>query len=242
MLYSAQCSFHFCSSKYNLPFSISLSFYFCTATEHERIVSELKRGDVVYDMFAGIGPFSVPAAKKFCIVYANDLNPESYRWLEQNIQLNKVKGDIIPSNKDGRDFVKDNVKNDLLNRWKEKTDNPYRIHFVMNLPALAIEFLDVFRGLMSDVDQTSLPHYVVPYVHCHCFSKSETPEDDVRERVEVVLENKLPDDNRIRLVRKVAPNKDMMCISFSLEESVLFAKSSVNGAEPQEKRLKLDPS
>jgi tRNA (guanine37-N1)-methyltransferase len=40
---------------------------------------------------AGVGPFSIPAAKKGCRVYANDLNPASFEWLCENVKLNKVK-------------------------------------------------------------------------------------------------------------------------------------------------------
>jgi tRNA (guanine37-N1)-methyltransferase len=43
-------------------------------------------------MFAGIGPFSIPAAKKGCTVLANDLNPKSYHYLQENRKLNKVRG------------------------------------------------------------------------------------------------------------------------------------------------------
>ena len=46
--------------------------------EHERIVKQLDPSDVVCDMFAGVGPFAIPAAKKGCKVFANDLNPASY--------------------------------------------------------------------------------------------------------------------------------------------------------------------
>ncbi|CAI9548288.1 unnamed protein product, partial [Staurois parvus] len=42
-------------------------------TEHDRITGLLKSGDLVFDVFAGVGPFAIPAAKKNCIVYANDL-------------------------------------------------------------------------------------------------------------------------------------------------------------------------
>jgi tRNA (guanine37-N1)-methyltransferase len=42
------------------------------------------------DVFAGVGPFAIPTAKKGCIVYANDLNPMSYKYLLENISLNKV--------------------------------------------------------------------------------------------------------------------------------------------------------
>ena len=43
------------------------------------------------DVFAGVGPFALPSAKKGSIVYANDLNPSSYEWLNENVKLNKVK-------------------------------------------------------------------------------------------------------------------------------------------------------
>jgi tRNA (guanine37-N1)-methyltransferase len=49
-----------------------------------------KLEDVVADVFAGVGPFSVPAAKKGCAVLANDLNPDSYEYLQLNIRQNKV--------------------------------------------------------------------------------------------------------------------------------------------------------
>jgi len=42
------------------------------------------------DVFAGVGPFAIAAAKKGCIVYANDLNPASYKYLQENVVLNKV--------------------------------------------------------------------------------------------------------------------------------------------------------
>lgn len=42
-------------------------------------------------MFAGVGPFAVPAAKNIrCKVYANDLNPKSYAALLNNAARNKV--------------------------------------------------------------------------------------------------------------------------------------------------------
>lgn len=42
-------------------------------------------------MFAGVGPFAVPAARNIgCRVHANDLNPNSYKYLLQNVQKNKV--------------------------------------------------------------------------------------------------------------------------------------------------------
>ena len=58
--------------------------------EHRRVARGLLPADaVVCDMMAGIGPFAVPAAMRGCRVYANDLNPESARWLRANVDANR---------------------------------------------------------------------------------------------------------------------------------------------------------
>lgn len=59
-------------------------------TEHQRIVGLFKPGEVVVDLMAGIGPFAVPAGKKGVFVWANDKNPESYKYLADIIKRNKV--------------------------------------------------------------------------------------------------------------------------------------------------------
>src|ERR1700710_1664802 len=57
-------------------------------TEHERLVQSFKPGEAVCDVMAGIGPFAIPAGKRKVFVWANDLNPESYRYLESGVQKN----------------------------------------------------------------------------------------------------------------------------------------------------------
>jgi tRNA (guanine37-N1)-methyltransferase len=59
-------------------------------TEHKRITALFAPGEVVADVMAGIGPFAVPAGKKGVFVWANDKNPESYKYLDMAIQRNKV--------------------------------------------------------------------------------------------------------------------------------------------------------
>ena len=51
----------------------------------------IPRGEVVVDVFAGVGPFAVPLAKKGSFVYGNDLNPESSKCMEENSKRNKVR-------------------------------------------------------------------------------------------------------------------------------------------------------
>ncbi|KAF9270710.1 hypothetical protein L218DRAFT_914991 [Marasmius fiardii PR-910] len=75
-------------------------------TEHQRIVDMLKPGEVLADVFSGVGPFALPAAKKGCAVLANDLNPNSFKYLSQNIKDNELTEDVKPFCQDGRDFIR----------------------------------------------------------------------------------------------------------------------------------------
>ncbi|WP_410509582.1 class I SAM-dependent methyltransferase family protein [Methanosarcina hadiensis] len=61
-------------------------------------MSRLGKGEVVVDMFAGIGYFSIPMAvhagpKKIISI---EINPESFAYLKENIRLNHVEDIITP--------------------------------------------------------------------------------------------------------------------------------------------------
>ncbi|CAK8563331.1 unnamed protein product [Lathyrus sativus] len=73
--------------------------------EHKRLVSMFQAGEIICDMFAGIGPFAIPAAQKGCLVYANDLNPNSIHYLKINAKINKVDDHISSYNMDARKFI-----------------------------------------------------------------------------------------------------------------------------------------
>ncbi|XP_068110524.1 tRNA (guanine(37)-N1)-methyltransferase [Hyperolius riggenbachi] len=206
-------------------------------TEHSRITGLLKSGDVVFDVFAGVGPFTIPAARKNSIVYANDLNPESYKWLVHNCKLNKVDKRVQVSNVDGREFIRTVVKSELPEYIKYfSAVKKNSLHIIMNLPAMAVEFLDAFKQLL-DVEPCSEP--VLPTIHCYGFSKEDNPEKDIKEMAEASLGAELGECS-VHLVRNVAPNKEMMCISFELPAKVLFASKPEAEDEPAEKRPRKD--
>ncbi|XP_057769993.1 tRNA (guanine(37)-N1)-methyltransferase 2 isoform X2 [Salvia miltiorrhiza] len=94
--------------QYKATFKLDYSLvYWNSRLEHEhlRLISKFQAGDVVCDMFAGIGPFAIPAAQKGCRVYANDLNPDSARFLKINAETNKVSDLVRTYNLDGRKFI-----------------------------------------------------------------------------------------------------------------------------------------
>ncbi|CAI5504580.1 unnamed protein product [Closterium sp. Naga37s-1] len=135
------------------------------ATERARLVATFTSADVVCDVFAGVGPIAVAAAKRVKRVYGNDLNPSALTFLAQNIIANRVDGKVEIFNLDGRDFIRH-----LLSL-------PRPVHMtriVMNLPADAIEFLDVLKGAFPlGKWGTRTPP---PIIHVYAFSKADNPE------------------------------------------------------------------
>jgi tRNA (guanine37-N1)-methyltransferase len=79
------------------------------------LINQFKPQEVVGDVFAGVGPFAVPAGKKNVLVLANDLNPESYKYLQENVKLNHVENFVKPFNLDGREFIRQSPR--LLFDW-----------------------------------------------------------------------------------------------------------------------------
>ena len=198
-------------------------------TEHERLIKELKKGDVVLDVFAGVGPFSIPAAKKGCLVHANDLNPHSYESLCTNAKANSITQKLKAYNLDGREFIQ-KVIHDLLvpqQPLKEplNTFTECNTRIIMNLPATAVQFLDTFRGLFSSVPSDRRNSIRLPKVYCYCFSKSEaSPDKDALEMVQRSLgvSSLRAGTYSTHTVRSVAPNKVMMKVTFELPPDVAF--------------------
>ncbi|KAL9601380.1 MAG: hypothetical protein Q9219_002556 [cf. Caloplaca sp. 3 TL-2023] len=173
------------------------------STEHSRLVSKFKPGEAICDVMAGVGPFALPAAKKRVWVWANDLNPESYKSLVKNSYRNKVTDFVHSSCEDGHSFIR-TVASQLLNSSRKVTLQPKICrsarstsgqrhprhppvevltepevfsHYVLNLPATATTFLPSFIGLYASQKQLFHPGAGarLPMIHVYCFS---TKSDD----------------------------------------------------------------
>ncbi|KAK0083084.1 hypothetical protein PV325_009341 [Microctonus aethiopoides] len=199
-------------------------------TEHANLLKFMNKDDVLYDVFAGVGPFAIPASRKGVNVLANDLNPESFKWLQSNALANKTKS-VKCYNKDGRDFLKTDVREHILSRRHSNASGVE--HIAMNLPAIAHEFLDVFHNWMND-DEIIQVCKNPPLIHLYCFvkvSKTDDPKSAAQSLVESTLGCKLSNDslNIIHYVRNVAPNKEMMRVSFYLTENIMKFSEPIMG-------------
>ena len=82
--------------------------------ERKRLIDAVKKDEIVVDMFAGIGYFSLGIAKKAKKVYAIEKNPVAFKYLKENIELNKI-GNIIAINADCRNFaVNENINRIIM--------------------------------------------------------------------------------------------------------------------------------
>jgi tRNA wybutosine-synthesizing protein 2 len=75
--------------------------------ERKRITKLVKNGEIIVDMFAGIGYFSIGIAKfsNPKRVYSIEINPKAYRYLCENIRLNRVQEKIVPILGDCKEIV-----------------------------------------------------------------------------------------------------------------------------------------
>ncbi|EFR02228.1 tRNA (guanine-N(1)-)-methyltransferase [Nannizzia gypsea CBS 118893] len=230
--------------------------------EHTYLVGRFKEGEAVCDVMAGVGPFALPAGKKRVFVYANDLNPHGYEKLKEGTARNKVREFVQPFNMDGREFIRHASQELCVNGPRpvkifpkmkrteatEKKSVPPQIyecpptfdHYVMNLPASAIEFLDAFVGVYAGKESLFEPHTERkrPLVHVYCFSTNSDDNAveyaDICNRISERIQYKItPDDMiggtgnqnlelEIRDIRLVSPNKRMFCASFRLPAEVIF--------------------
>ena len=112
------------------------------------------------DLFCGVGPLAVRAAKKNLFVIANDLNPYCHEYLEKNCLINKVDARVLCWNMCAREAMK--------KLYAEKSNLPIDFrspdHIYMNLPVDAIEFLDVLEDYEKRLKTKKMPQ-----VHVNCF-------------------------------------------------------------------------
>jgi tRNA (guanine37-N1)-methyltransferase len=166
-------------------------------TERLRIAGLVSPGDIVLDMFAGVGPFSLLLAKKGAEVIAMDKNPVAVKYLRENALLNKVNNiEILEGD-----------ASELALRYENRAD-----HVIMNLPHSASEFL---LPAMRAAKPEGIVHY-------YCIA----PEEDLY-RDEALIKNAAEEmDVGVQvlykeIVRSYAPHRSNVVIDFRVKKIVI---------------------
>ncbi len=128
------------------------------STERLRIADLVTDGEIIINMFGGVGMFSIVAAKKKkCHVYNIDINPHAAKLCSENVILNKLKGTVKSIEGDAVDIIE-----------KELVTSGDRV--LMLLPERSDEFLDV---AIKALKQNGVLHY---YCHIHSDKKNQVSE------------------------------------------------------------------
>ena len=125
------------------------------SSERTRIAEFVNDGEVVVNMFGGVGIFSIIAAKmKKCTVFNIDINPFATKLCKKNIAINRLVGNVISIHGDASQVINSQLKN--------KSDRT-----LMLLPEKSDEFLD---SAILSTKSGGIIHY---YSHIHADKKSD---------------------------------------------------------------------
>lgn len=126
------------------------------STERDRIAELVQDGEIVINMFGGVGMFSIIAAKrKKCTVYNIDINPIAAKLCEKNIRLNKkLVGKVISIHGDAAKIIEE--------QFRDQGDR-----VLMLLPERSDEFLN---SAILATKSNGIIHY---YSHIHADKKSQ---------------------------------------------------------------------
>jgi tRNA (guanine37-N1)-methyltransferase len=105
------------------------------ATDRHLVTESIGTGERVFDMFAGVGPFVIPAAARGATAVGVDLNPVAVGYLRANAERNGVADRVTAIEGDVRAVTG-------YDGWADRV--------VMNLPHSADEFLDVAVRLAGE--------------------------------------------------------------------------------------------
>jgi tRNA (guanine37-N1)-methyltransferase len=179
---------HGCFFKVDLAhcyFSPRLSY------ERMRIARQVQTGEVVVNMFAGVGCYSIIVAKhsEADRVYSIDINPKTIGYMHENVRLNKVEEKVIPIQGDSKQAI-----------LKKLENSAERV--LMPLPELAYEYLDY--ALTALKPSGGWIHY---YDFTHA-DKGESPMKKVEAKVSEKLHSLGIDFEMLfsRVVRTTGPN------------------------------------
>jgi tRNA wybutosine-synthesizing protein 2 len=113
--------------------------------ERGRLPGIVRRDEVIVDMFAGIGYFTIPVAKTGLPrrIYAIDANPDSIRYLKENLRLNKV-GCVEPVLGDSRNVALSEQADRIIMGYLPRTYEFLPSAFKLLKPAGVIHYHDTF--------------------------------------------------------------------------------------------------
>ena len=183
--------------EYGCTFALDLAaVYFSPrlATERHRVIEQVGSDEHVFDMFAGVGPFVVPAAAQGAQAVGTDINETAIEYLRENAARNGVSECVTAIHGDVREAAHD------YEGWADR--------LVMNLPHSADEFLEAARTIAGE--KCVLHYYDIQHEDDAFGPGTRAIRDVFEPAYEVTVETE-------RVVRSYAPHEDNVVLDVRLE-------------------------
>lgn len=187
------------SCNYHLDAS---SVYFNPRLSHERlrVAQQIKESEVVVDMFAGVGPYSVLIAKLHprSRVHSVDINPSAIKYLKENIFTNGVADRVTPLLGDVRNLSEAKLRG-IADR------------VIMNLPSEAEKYIDAALRILRKEGGL---------INFYQFSQRDTNVDSIKEsfKSSVTAENRqVKSFGFCKQIREVAPGR----VQFAIDAAIV---------------------
>lgn len=171
--------------------------------EHARVAKLVKPGEIIVNMFSGAGLFSIIIAKhsKPRKVYSIDINPEAYRYMLENVALNRVEDIVEPILGDAKEVIKSRLEHSA-NR------------VLMPYPELALDYLPYAIRTLENQQG---------WVHVYLHVRTERGEH-WRVKARASIENRLTEIGvhhyelkTVRKIRNVGPRTHQVVADVYLE-------------------------
>jgi len=166
-------------------------------TERQRVARQVKAGELVMVMFAGVGPYAIAIAKNqpdVKKIIAVEMNHDAVVYMKYNIKINKLSHKVYHTLGDVREACK---------KWYGKCDR-----IVMPLPLGAESFLDIAVACAK-------PGAII---HFYSWGSKESLYNAAKKAIDESLK-KLNREYKItgrRIVLPYAPGRYKVCVEFKI--------------------------
>jgi len=167
-----------------------------------RISQQVQTGEVIVNMFSGVGCYSIIIAKHSAAqkIYSVDINPTAVQYMQENVKLNKVRERVVPIEGDGKNVIEERLQN-IADR------------VLMPLPKKACEYLGYAVRTLKPAGG---------WIHYYDFEhadKGESPDEKAKARVVERLRDFGVDFDLSfgRIVRTTGPHWYQVALDFHLE-------------------------
>ncbi len=164
-------------------------------TERLRIAKKVKPNERVMVMFSGVGPFPIIIAKyqpKVKEIISIEINPKAYRYMKENIRINKFQQKIIPVLGD----VKTKAK-----KWYGKCDR-----IVMPLPLESWKFFNIALKCLKP--KGGIIHLYMTEREESIKKQTENKTNRYRKKFKIIY--------KIRKVLPYAPSVNKYCVDMKI--------------------------